>query len=149
MIEALTTDAGMAYIGLFMSAFVSSTVAPGGSEAVLAYMAVQDYSALWLIVVATLGNTLGALSTWYLGVWVARKYPADHVMKERQRQDIAWVRRWGAPVLLLSWLPVVGDAFCFAAGWLRLPLMLSTSLILAGKAARYAVVVQLAGMVGA
>ncbi|QFY45145.1 DedA family protein [Candidatus Methylospira mobilis] len=139
----------MAYIGLFMSAFVSSTVAPGGSEAVLAYMAIQDYSAPWLIVVATLGNTLGAVSTWYLGLWVARKYPADRVMNDRQRQGIAWVRRWGAPVLLLSWLPVAGDAFCFAAGWLRLPLLLSALLILAGKAARYAVVVQLAGMVGA
>jgi membrane protein YqaA with SNARE-associated domain len=147
MIEALTTDAGMAYIGLFMSAFVSSTVAPGGSEAVLGYMAGQDYPALWLLIIATLGNTLGAISTWYMGAWLARKYPADHVMKGRQRQGIAWVRRWGAPVLLLSWLPVVGDAFCFAAGWLRLPLMLSALLILTGKAGRYAIVIYLAGMV--
>jgi membrane protein YqaA with SNARE-associated domain len=142
-IETLIADPGMAYLGLFTSAFVSSTVAPGGSEAVLAYMARQDYSALWLITVATLGNTLGAISTWYMGVWVARKYSAEHVMTERHRRSIAWVRRWGAPVLLLSWLPVAGDALCFAAGWLKLPLLLCTLLILAGKAARYAFVVYL------
>lgn len=47
----------------------------------------------------------------------------------------------GVPILLLSWLPVVGDGFCFAAGWLRLPFWGSLAAIAAGKAARYAAIV--------
>lgn len=143
----MLTDGVAGYFGLFVSAFVSSTVAPGGSEAVLAYMAQQEYSVLLLLTVATLGNTLGAMTTWYMGVWVARKYPSEQLMKSRQRRSIAWIRRWGAPVLLLSWLPLIGDAFCFAAGWLKLPLLISTVLILVGKAARYAVVIYLVNRV--
>ena len=51
------------------------------------------------------------------------------------------VRRWGVPILLLSWLPVVGDGFCFAAGWLRLPFLASSVAIGIGKLARYAAIV--------
>jgi membrane protein YqaA with SNARE-associated domain len=46
--------------------------------------------------------------------------------------------------LLLSWLAVVGDPLCFAAGWLRMNVWLSALFIGAGKAARYAVILFLA-----
>lgn len=46
----------------------------------------------------------------------------------------------GQPLLLLSWLPVVGDPLCFAAGWLRMNAGLSAFFISAGNAARYAVI---------
>ena len=60
-------------LGLFTSALISSTIAPGGSEAVLAYMVNQNPSSvLSLIVVATVGNTLGALTTWGLGQWTSK-----------------------------------------------------------------------------
>jgi len=48
-------------------------------------------------------------------------------------------RRYGSGLLLLSWLPVVGDPLCVAAGWLRTPWLLSAVLITAGKTARYGV----------
>jgi membrane protein YqaA with SNARE-associated domain len=54
---------------------------------------------------------------------------------------VASVRRWGVPILLLSWLPVVGDGFCFAAGWLRLPFWRSLLAIGLGKALRYGAIV--------
>ena len=63
-------------LGLFLSAFISSTVAPGGSEAVLAYLVVDGQYDAWLLVaVASLGNTLGALTTWWLGTWASIKIP--------------------------------------------------------------------------
>ena len=49
------------------------------------------------------------------------------------------LRTWGSPALLLSWLPLVGDPLCFAAGYLRLPFALSLLFIALGKIARYAV----------
>jgi len=51
------------------------------------------------------------------------------------------LRRWGAPVLLLSWLPIIGDPLCVAAGWLRIHWLLSLMLIGIGKTVRYTVVV--------
>ena len=130
------TDPGL--WGLFISAFISSTIAPGGSEAVLAYMAAEaKYPLIELVTVATIGNTLGALTTWGLGVLAAIKYPVDNLLSKKRQKEINLVRKWGAIALLFSWLPVIGDGFCFAGGWLKLPLFLSGIAILVGKMLRY------------
>jgi len=127
--------------GLFVSAFVSSTIAPGGSEAVLAYLAgLSQFSDGQLLGAATLGNTLGALTTWFLGRFVARRYGPDAVLCAGRASAVDHLRRWGWPLLLLSWLPIIGDGFCFAAGWLRLPFWHSLLAIAVGKAFRYAAI---------
>ena len=124
--------------GLFVSAFISSTIAPGGSEAVLAYLVSEQLQPVMLLVaVATVGNTLGALTTWWLGALAAKKYPAEHVLDAKKQKSLAWVRRWGNWSLLLSWLPVVGDGLCFAGGWLKLPLLVAMIFIFFGKLVRY------------
>lgn len=127
--------------GLFVSAFVSSTLFPGGSELVLGALAVERaHGPGLLLAVATLGNTLGALTTWGLGRLVARRLPLDRRLAASKVRAIERVRKWGSPVLLLSWLPVVGDPLCFAAGFLRLPFPASLAFIALGKTARYAVI---------
>jgi len=127
--------------GLFASAFVSATLFPGGSEMVLAGLAhAHQYDPWALLGVATLGNTLGGMSTWLLGWWLARRYPLDGPQRAGQRRAVERLRKWGSPLLLFSWLPVAGDPLCFAAGWLRMNAGLSALFIGAGKAARYAVI---------
>lgn len=127
--------------GLFISAFVSSTLAPGGSEAVLAYLAGSNrFSDGQLLGTATLGNTLGALTTWFLGSLVAHRYAPDAILPAGRASAVAHLQRWGWPLLLFSWLPIVGDGFCFAAGWLRLPFWQSLLAIAVGKALRYAAI---------
>ncbi len=127
--------------GLFVSAFISSTIAPGGSEAVLAYMVAEKVQPIvWLVSVATVGNTLGALTTWWLGYMAAKKYPVETVLDKNKQRALNWVKRWGNWSLLFSWLPVVGDALCFAGGWLKLPLFFSVGLIFIGKLFRYVMV---------
>lgn len=127
--------------GLFISSFISSTIAPGGSEAVLAYMVSEaEFSAIKLIAIATFGNTLGALTTWGLGSLAARRYPVDKLLPEKKRKGIETVKKWGEVALLFSWLPVVGDGLCFAGGWLKMPLLISCLAIIIGKAIRYAFV---------
>ncbi|MGR8932761.1 MAG: YqaA family protein [Gammaproteobacteria bacterium] len=126
---------------LFASAFISSTVAPGGSEAVLAWLlGERHYAPSLLVAVATLGNTLGALTTWGLGYLTAKKYPAGTILQGGRQQAVARVKKWGGWALLFSWLPVIGDGLCFAGGWLKLPLLMSVLAITAGKAARYAAI---------
>lgn len=130
--------------GLFASAFISSTIAPGGSEAVLAYLVSQGEEPQdLLLATATVGNTLGALTTWLLGFWAASAYSLENLKTERQRKAVNSVRRFGVPILLLSWLPVVGDALCFAAGWLRMSFPLSLAAITLGKLGRYAAIIYL------
>ena len=128
--------------GLFSSAFISSTVAPGGSEGVLAWLVSQNViSVPLLLAIATLGNTLGALTTFALGK-LAKKGSQSRFRRPHSKYTAALLRveRWGVPALIFSWLPVVGDALCFAAGWLELPALRSTLAILVGKFARYAAV---------
>ena len=127
---------------LFVSAFVSATLAPGASEAVLAWLVAHTgHDPLWLLVVATAGNTLGAMSTWLLGWLAALGYPLERFMKGRSEKALALVRRWGVWSLLLSWLPIVGDGLCLAAGWLQLPFLGCLVAITAGKLLRYTAVV--------
>jgi membrane protein YqaA with SNARE-associated domain len=129
---------------LFASAFLSSTLLPGGSEVVLAYLAMNDqHLPLTLLVVATLGNTLGGMTSWGIGRLIAIKYPARGLAKPAHQKALARLQRWGSPLLLFSWLPVIGDPLCVAAGWLRLHWLLSLLFIGAGKAARYAVILYL------
>lgn len=128
--------------GLFLSAFISSTIAPGGSEAVLAYMVSQGhYSVNYLLALAVIGNTLGAMTTWWLGSLAAKKYPIASLLPEKKQKALRTVKEKGLWILFFSWLPVVGDAFCFAGGWLKLPLIPACLIILLGKLSRYAVVV--------
>ena len=130
--------------GLFVSAFISSTLLPGGSEALLVLLAAKGAGdKLILLAVATVGNTLGGMSTWGLGRIIAWRLPARR-FTDREQRAITRIQRWGSPTLLLSWVPVIGDPLCLAAGWLRIHWVPSLLYIAVGKAARYAVLLLLA-----
>lgn len=128
----------MSLWGLFTSAFISSTIAPGGSEAVLVWLILQSTIPTWLLVAtATVGNTLGASTTWLLGKIISNSYTFKGRMKPPSEYAMTKIKKWGPPALLLSWLPVIGDALCFAGGWMQLPLIKSFIAILIGKFLRY------------
>jgi len=125
-------------LGLFFSAFLSSTILPGGSEVVLVALATQSGMPHWdLLAVATAGNTLGGMSSWVLGWVMALRYPLTALSKEAHRGAVERVRQWGSPILLLSWVPVIGDPLCVAAGWLRISWVAALLFIGVGKALRY------------
>lgn len=139
--EKKMTEETIGLFGLFVSAFISSTIAPGGSEAVLAYMVSEKQFIIeQLVFIATIGNTLGALTTWLLGSLAAKKIPAEELLSEKKQKSLKVVKRWGSWILLFSWLPIIGDGLCFAGGWLRLPLLLSSTMIFLGKAIRYSLI---------
>ncbi len=134
-------DESIGLWGLFISAFISSTIAPGGSEAVLAYLiSEKEFNEETLVLIATIGNTLGALTTWFLGTLAAKKFPATQILPNNKQKSLDLVRRWGVWTLFFSWLPIIGDGLCFAGGWLKLPFLLSSFIIFIGKAIRYTLV---------
>ncbi|MGD9870395.1 MAG: YqaA family protein [Thauera sp.] len=116
--------------GLAASAFLAATVLPGGSEAVFAgIITLQPQLTLAALLVATAANTAGGMSTYLLGRLVPRK-------EIPPRLDL--VRRWGSVSLLLSWVPLIGDALCAAAGVLRLSALACLGWMALGKGLRYA-----------
>ena len=122
--------------GLFAASFLSATLLPGGSEVVFFGILRINPELLWpALAAATIGNTLGGMTSYLIG----RSLPLHRKLKGLER-----VRRHGSAILLLSWVPIVGDPLCVAAGLLRLNIWLSVSFIAAGKFARYCAVAFLA-----
>lgn len=126
-------DLAAALAGLAGSAFLSATLLPGGSEAVLVALVVHWPERVALAIgVASVANTLGGLTSFALGRFLPESRTSGRAL--------ALVRRYGVATLLLSWVPIIGDALCVASGWLRhgwLPAALAIGL---GKLARYVVV---------
>ena len=123
--------------GLLLSSFLAATLLPGGSEVVLFGLLKQRPELLWpALGVSTLGNTAGALTSYAIGrLFKPKQHPG---------REIAWLQRHGSPLLLLAWAPVIGDALCVAAGWLRVNVTAATFFIAMGKFARYWLVAQAA-----
>lgn len=131
-------DSAIGLWSLFLSAFISSTLFPGGSEVLLLYLASEaEHSLVTLLVVATVGNSLGGISSWLLGYWLSRRFPLRQLSEPKYARALEWIRRGGGPVLLLSWLPVVGDPLCLVAGWLRISWLQAIIYISLSKALRY------------
>ncbi|MCB5362698.1 DedA family protein [Pusillimonas sp. CC-YST705] len=138
---------------IFVVSLVSATILPLGSEpAVFGYLTLAPHMFWPAVLVATLGNTLGGVISYFTGMAAEKGYERwlenhEHTSIEDRRrksagrwhgQISAWLRRLGAPALLLSWLPVVGDPLCVVAGWLRLPFWPSVFFMAVGKFLRYA-----------
>lgn len=138
-IQSLLDWFGMPAVGLpavFIVAAVSATLIPMGSEPVLfAYVSLKpdDY---WLaIFVATAGNTLGGMINWGFGLLARNAY--ESLKGETHSRAQAWLEKRGPPMLLLSWLPIIGDPLCLVAGWLRLHWFQCMIYMAIGKLLRY------------
>jgi len=117
---------------LFTSSFLAATLLPGGSEAVLFGVLKFHPEHFWpALGVATLGNTLGGMSSYLIGRIIPQAKPL---------KGLDAVRKYGSPALLLSWAPIIGDPLCIAAGWLRLNAWFAVLYIAIGKFVRYWVI---------
>ncbi|HPK34166.1 MAG TPA: DedA family protein [Ottowia sp.] len=123
-------DAGLGAV--FIASFLAATLLPGGSELVFAgFLQLHPDQAWPALALATVGNTLGGMTTYAM----ARAIPHGATPPRA-----AWIERHGAPVLVLAWAPLVGDALCAAAGWLRLSPVACAAWMALGKLLRYALI---------
>jgi membrane protein YqaA with SNARE-associated domain len=119
---------------LFAASFAAATLFPLPSEAALfAYLKAHPEDTALAVAVATIGNTAGGMTSYLIG----RLFPP------RNLKGAATVQRYGAPVLALAWLPIVGDALVVAAGWLRVHWLAALGFMAAGRLARYVAVAAL------
>ena len=122
---------------VFAVSFISATLLPMGSEPAVFGLIKLNPDLFWAaIAVATVGNTLGGMVSWWMG-WGSRKVTQRWGNSAHHLRALAWLEKLGPKACLLSWLPVVGDPLCAVAGWLQLPLWPCTVYMAIGKFGRY------------
>jgi len=136
-----------AFLGLFVSAFLSATLLPGSSEILLAALSSQHYDPFLLWSWATAGNTLGSCVNWLMGRYLLhfqhrRWFPVKPDALQRAQR---WFQHYGQWSLLLAWAPVFGDGLTLIAGILRVNFVIFLLLTAIGKGLRYGVILGLAG----
>ena len=134
----------MVYLTLFAVSFLAATLLPLGSEALLVYNISQYYSLILLWIFATLGNTLGSMLNYWLGLkgeaYLERK---GHVSVDKMKKVRGFFSKYGGWTLLLSWVPIIGDPLTFIAGVLRYNFKYFALIVFVAKGLRYAVVIYL------
>lgn len=136
--EWLNVTAESGLWGLLVASFLSATILPGGSEVLLwGFLELHPDQYGLALALTTLGNTAGGMASWWCGYALPRWRRLD-TMPHKDR-----LARWGSPALLFAWVPLVGDALCVAAGWLRLHWLPCCLFMAAGKFVRYWLVLQL------
>lgn len=132
----------MVYLTLFLVAFASATLLPMGSEALLLYDISQGYTVWLLLLIASLGNTLGSMVNYWLG-FKGEAYLENKGYLSQEKMDRARgsFDRYGGWTLLLSWVPIIGDPLTFIAGVLKYRFWWFVVIVAVAKATRYAVIV--------
>ena len=114
---------------LFLISFLSATILPGSSEILFSiFILEKEYNFFFIVLVATFGNSLGGITTFFLGKYAKK-------IKYIKIKEILVQK--GVYLLVFSWVPFIGDMLCFVAGWLGLNLIKSTLYIFIGKFFRY------------
>jgi membrane protein YqaA with SNARE-associated domain len=133
----LNPNAGL--VGVFVSALLSATVLPGSTEMVLTAKIVAYPALTWYAFgVALLGSGIGCALNFGMGHAVRNGWERfKHVQFDEEHSRIARLRRFGPPFLVLSVVPLIGDALVLAAGWLKMPFWHSLFWIVLGKGTRY------------
>lgn len=97
----------------------------------------SGYAWLPAVVIATAGNYLGACTTYLLGRQAARAIAGRAGVSARERRAASYVQDYGQPIMVFSWVPLLGDALVAAAGAAEMPFAGFSVWVAVGKAMRY------------
>jgi len=129
------------YIGLFLSSFISATIFPLASEAVLVALINAGFDLPMCLLLASVGNTLGSMTGYWLGKAGRWDLIEKYLRVKKDKVDL-WEERagkYGHWLALMSWLPLIGDLFPICLGYFKYSLSRASVLIFIGKALRYVI----------
>lgn len=136
----------LSYPMLFLASFLSSTLLPLASEAFVLAFIKFNFNPYLVLFIATLGNTLGSLSTYTLAFLgkqkILEKYFSNS-LKKLEKLSINF-NRFGAIFSFLSFLPIVGDIFVLGLGFAKYSLIRAIIFITIGKLSRYIFIIFIA-----
>ncbi|MBP9489924.1 MAG: DedA family protein [Aliarcobacter sp.] len=128
----------MVYFILFITALISATLFPLGSEALLIYNIKEGYNIYLLLLFATLGNSLGSVINYFLGLKGEEYLLKKSLIKEKYIiKSKVYFDKYGAWSILFSWLPIIGDPITFVAGILKYDFKKFLFLVIIAKFSRY------------
>jgi membrane protein YqaA with SNARE-associated domain len=127
------------YLGLFIASFLGATIIPFSSELVFSLLIIKGYDFNLSLLVATTGNWLGGLSSYFLGrlgKWsTLEKY--FRLKKEKIVKFKTNIDKWGSLLAFFCWLPVIGDPIAVGLGFFRTNYILVAIWMFLGKFIRY------------
>ncbi len=130
------------YVVLFVLSFLASTLIPLGSEWFVYYLVSVEYNIILIILIASVGNYLGAAVNYYIGIkgsntvlHKAIKFSDNQTNKAEEK-----FKKYGPAILFFSWLPIIGDPLTFVAGLLKYNFKKFTFYVILGKMFRYIIV---------
>jgi len=93
------------YLLIFSVSFLAATILPLGSESTVAYYIYKDYNVLAIVLVASVGNYLGALTNYYVGYLGEKTILSRYIKSEKKKmiEAKAYFDKYGVPVLFFSW----------------------------------------------
>ena len=128
----------MVYFILFSTAFISATLFPLGSEALLIYDITQGHNIYLLLFFATFGNSLGSVVNYFLGLKGEEYLINKKLLNEKYiLKAKTYFDKYGAWSILFSWLPIIGDPITFVAGVLKYDFKKFLILVVIAKFSRY------------
>ena len=127
------------YLGLFLGSFLAATIIPFSSDILFIAILIAGDDPVISVIVATLGNWLGGLTSYGLGwigkwEWIEKWLKVGKEKLEKQRDKIS---KYGSLLALLTWLPGVGDVIAVGLGFYRISFCKSALFMLIGKGARF------------
>ena len=128
----------MVYLILFITALISATLFPFGSEALLIYDIKEGYNIYLLLFFATLGNSLGSVINYFLGLKGEEYLINKKLLNEKYiSKTKTYFDKYGFWSILFSWLPIIGDPITFVAGILKYDFRKFLILVIIAKFSRY------------
>lgn len=131
------------YIGLFLATFLAATIVPFPSEIIFIFcISTNGLNPLLCIIIATTGNTLGALTLYWMGTLGKLRWLCTYgrIPPHKLRRFVKKAQKWGPPLGLLSFLPAFGQLIVISLGLLHCDLKKTTIFIMLGKGGRYIVI---------
>ena len=128
-------------LGLFIGSFLASSLVPFSADALYVAALATGSNHLVTLIVATLGNWFGGITTYWIGrlgkwEWIEKWFKVKPETLEKQKR---YVDRYGVWLALLSWVPVIGDVISLALGFYKSPAVWTLFLLLVGKFGRFAI----------
>lgn len=134
------------YLSLFFSSFLAASILPLTADGVVVYMAMNNYNTVATIMIATAGSFLGSLTMYYFGLYGRKKILEKYLDldNEKMKRFEQVFKKYGAPVFLFSWVPIVGDAFVAMGGILKVDFLTFSIYAFLGKAVKYTILAYVA-----
>ena len=127
------------YVGLFISALLAGNIIPFSSEIVMVALVKVGLSPALCVLSATLGNTLGGMTCYYMGrlgkiSWIEKYFK---VKKEKVDKMVKFLQGKGALMAFFTFLPAIGEVIAIALGFMRSNTWLTIVSMFVGKLIRY------------